>query len=54
MGDVRGWLAAGMTREEIIEDIPELSETDILRVWPLLLRRKKDGNWQGPMHEAAI
>ncbi len=25
VGDVLGWLAAGMTNEEIIEDFPELS-----------------------------
>ena len=27
--DVLGWLAAGMTFNEIIEDFPELSESDI-------------------------
>ena len=27
--DVLGWLAAGMTFEEIIEDFPELSTNDI-------------------------
>ena len=27
--DVLGWLAAGMSHEEIIEDFPELTETDI-------------------------
>ncbi|MCU0348093.1 MAG: DUF433 domain-containing protein [Saprospiraceae bacterium] len=25
VGDILGWLAAGMTNEEIIEDFPELS-----------------------------
>jgi uncharacterized protein (DUF433 family) len=29
VGDVLGWLAAGMTHEQIIADYPELSETDI-------------------------
>ena len=28
--DVLGWLAAGMTFNEIIEDFPELTESDIL------------------------
>ena len=28
--DVLGWLAAGMTFSEIIEDFPELTEPDIL------------------------
>jgi uncharacterized protein (DUF433 family) len=29
VGDVLGWLAAGMTRKEIIEDFPDLTEEDI-------------------------
>jgi uncharacterized protein (DUF433 family) len=29
VGDVLGWLAAGMTHEEIISDYPELTEEDI-------------------------
>jgi uncharacterized protein (DUF433 family) len=29
VGDVLGWLAAGMTHAEIIEDFPELTEEDI-------------------------
>ncbi len=29
VGDVLGWLAAGMTRSEIISDFPELTEADI-------------------------
>jgi uncharacterized protein (DUF433 family) len=28
--DVLGWLAAGMSHQEIIEDYPELTEDDIL------------------------
>jgi len=28
--DVLGWLAAGMSHQEIIEDFPELTEEDIL------------------------
>jgi len=28
--DVLGWLAAGMTHEEILGDYPELTEEDIL------------------------
>lgn len=28
--DVLGWLAAGMTHSEIIEDFPELTEVDIM------------------------
>lgn len=29
VGDVLGWLAAGMSHQEIIEDFPELTEEDI-------------------------
>ena len=29
VGDVLGWLAAGMTHDEIFEDFPELTEEDI-------------------------
>ncbi len=30
VGDVLGWLASGMTHENIIEDFPELTNEDIL------------------------
>ena len=30
VGDVLGWLAAGMTHAEIINDFPELTNDDIL------------------------
>lgn len=29
VGDVLGWLASGMTREQIREDFPEITEEDI-------------------------
>lgn len=29
VGDVLGWLSAGMTHEEILADYPELTEEDI-------------------------
>ena len=29
VGDVLGWLASGMTHEEILADFPELTEDDI-------------------------
>jgi uncharacterized protein (DUF433 family) len=29
VGDVLGWLAAGMSREEIHDDFPEITEDDI-------------------------
>lgn len=30
VGDVLGWLAAGMSHREILEDYPELTEEDIM------------------------
>lgn len=30
VSDVLGWLAAGMTHEEVLSDYPELTEQDIL------------------------
>ena len=30
VGDILGWLAAGMTTSEILNDFDELTETDIL------------------------
>ncbi len=30
VGDVLGWLASGMSHEEIIKDFPELTNDDIL------------------------
>ena len=34
--DVLGWLTAGMSTAEIIDDFPELTETEILRFGSLL------------------
>ena len=31
--DVLSWFASGMSREEILQDFPELSEEDIQAVW---------------------
>lgn len=30
VGDILGWLAAGMSHDDIIEDFPELTKDDIL------------------------
>lgn len=29
VGDILGWLAAGMTRDEVREDFPEITDDDI-------------------------
>lgn len=31
--DVLGWLAAGMSEAEILDDFPQLTETDIKACW---------------------
>jgi uncharacterized protein (DUF433 family) len=30
VGDVLGWLASGMSRKEVLDDYPELTDEDIL------------------------
>ena len=43
--DVLGWLAAGMTAEEIIEDYPELGREDILACLAYAANREKHAHW---------
>ena len=43
--DVLGWLAAGMTTEEIIQDYPELSREDILACLAYAANREKHAHW---------
>jgi len=43
VGDVLGWLAAGMSRQEILDDYPELTEGAFSRVWPM--RRTGNDDW---------
>jgi uncharacterized protein (DUF433 family) len=40
--DVLGWLAAGMTTEEILKDFPELTEKDIKAVLQFVADREKN------------
>ena len=43
--DVLGWLAAGMSGEEIIDDFPELTKTDIQAA--LAFAASRDGDLRG-------
>ncbi len=43
--DVLGWLAAGMSSEEIIDDFPELTKTDIQAA--LAFAASRDGDLRG-------
>lgn len=40
-GDVLSWLASGMTHGEILEDFPELTETDIRAVLAYAAERER-------------
>ena len=39
--DILGWLAEGMTKEEIIEDYPELQEADIYAALSFAANRER-------------
>ena len=41
VGDVLGWLASGMTHDEIVSDFPELSEADIRAVLAFAAERER-------------
>lgn len=43
--DVLGWLAGGMSQEEILEDYPELSREDILACLAFAADRLKHSAW---------
>lgn len=42
VGDILGWLAAGMSFEEIIEDFPELTREDILAALSFAAAREQN------------
>ena len=41
VADVLGWLASGMSHEEILEDFPELTEEDILASLQFAAQRER-------------
>ncbi|MDX2039604.1 MAG: DUF433 domain-containing protein [Acidobacteriota bacterium] len=41
VADVLGWLASGMSHQEILEDFPELAETDILACLQFAAQRER-------------
>lgn len=41
VGDVLGWLAAGMSPAEIVSDFPELSEADVRAVLAYAAHRER-------------
>ena len=43
--DVLGWLASGMTSAEIIEDYPELTQSDIMACLAFAADRERTVTW---------
>ncbi|BBO21743.1 MAG: hypothetical protein HKUEN07_22820 [Rhodocyclaceae bacterium] len=43
--DILGWLASGMTAEEIVADYPELNRDDILACLAYAAEREKHAVW---------
>ncbi len=43
--DVLGWLAAGMTQEEILQDYPDLTHADLLACLAWAAAREHRGAW---------
>jgi uncharacterized protein (DUF433 family) len=55
VGDVLGWLAAGMAHEEILTDYPELTEEDIRACLAYAAdRERRLTTVVTPPHEAAV
>ena len=54
VGDVLGWLAAGMSQQEIIDDFPDLTEDDILACLSYAADRERRVTTSVTGHEAPI
>jgi uncharacterized protein (DUF433 family) len=54
VGDVLGWLAAGMTHQQIIQDYPDLTEDDILACLAYAAERERNAVIVYSQHEAAL
>jgi hypothetical protein len=52
--DVLGWLAAGMTHEEIIDDYPDLTEDDIRACLAYAADKERHAMIAFSKHEAAV
>ena len=53
VGDVLGWLAAGMSHAEIIDDFPDLTEEDIRACLAYAADRERNVMISFSKHEAA-
>ena len=54
VGDVLGWLAAGMTHADIIDDYPDLTEEDILACLAYAADKERNAMIAFSPHEAAV
>lgn len=54
VGDVLGWIAAGMTHPEIIEDFPDLTEEDIQACLAFAADRERNTAIALTPHEAPL
>jgi uncharacterized protein (DUF433 family) len=54
VGDVLGWLAAGMTHQEIIDDYPDLTEEDIRACLAFAADKERHAMIAFSPHEAAL
>lgn len=54
VGDVLGWLAAGMSYEEIIEDYPDLTEEDIQACLAFAADKERHSVIAFSHHETAV
>ena len=54
VGDVLGWMAAGMSRTEIIEDFPDLTEEDIQACLEFAADREQHTTIALTPHEAPV
>ena len=54
VGDVLGWLAAGMSHQDILDDYPELTEQDIRACLAYAADRERRLVTVTPGHEAPV
>jgi len=54
VGDVLGWLASGMTHQEIIDDFPDLTNEDILASLAYAADRERHSIIAVSPHETAV
>ncbi len=54
VGDVLGWLAVGMTHQEIMDDYPDLTEDDIRACLAYAAEKERNAMLAFPTHETPV